>query len=114
MSERAQALGVSGGIHDFHCYVVWQGSEREVKLDATWPDRMAPLGYSGERRMGRYRRHALRSASDPLSKARAEDVLDVRRRCSATSQREEQINDRLRFLKLLTEWMPSIGREWEE
>lgn len=104
MPEELKGWVSAGGIADFHCYVVWQGGEREVKLDATWPDRMAPLGYqvnadwdgSGDTRV---------AIASGVIRGRAEDVL-ARKAALLATLTEKQINDRLRFLKLLTEWMP--------
>ena len=104
MSEELKHWVSSGGIKDFHCYVVWRGDEGEVKLDATWPDRMASLGFpvnakwngAGDTRV---------AINAGTVKGRAEDVLGRKKVLLATLT-EKQINDRLRFLKLLTEWMP--------
>lgn len=104
MPDELKAWVSSGGISDFHCYVVWQGGEREVKLDATWPNRLAPLGYqvnaqwdgTGDTRI---------AIADGIVRGRAEDVLE-RKAALLGTLTEKQIRDRLRFLKLLTEWMP--------
>ena len=104
MSEELKGWVSSGGISDFHCYVVWQGGEREVKLDATWPDRMAPLGYTVNAKWDGIgdTRVAIQSG---VVRGRAENVLE-RKASLLSTLSEKQINDRLRFLKLLTEWMP--------
>ncbi len=104
MSEELKDWVSSGGISDFHCYVVWQGNEGEAKLDATWPDRLAPLGYpvndkwagAGDTRV---------AIPNGVVRGRAEGVLERKAALLATLN-QKQINDRLRFLKLLTEWMP--------
>jgi hypothetical protein len=104
MSEELQRWVSAGGISDFHCYVVWQGGEGEVKLDATWPDRVASLGYPvnakwdgiGDTRV---------AIGSGIIRGRAENVLE-RKASLLSTLTEKQINDRLRFLKLLTEWMP--------
>ena len=104
MSDELKRWVSSGGINDFHCYVVWQGGEREVKLDATWPDRMAPLGYQVNAKWDGIgdTRVAIPSG---VVRGRAEDVLERKAALLATLS-EKQIKDRLSFLKLLTEWMP--------
>jgi len=104
MSEELKRWVSSGGIKDFHCYVVWQGSDGEVKLDATWPDRMASLGFPVNAKWNGV--SDTRVAIDAGTvKGRAENVLERKAALLATLT-EKQINDRLRFLKLLTEWMP--------
>lgn len=104
MSDELKKWVSSGGIDDFHCYVVWKDGDREKKLDATWPDKMASYGYhvnakwdgSGDTRV---------AIATGTVRGRAEDVLERKAALLATLT-EKQINDRLRFLKLLTEWMP--------
>jgi hypothetical protein len=104
MSDELKKWVTSGGINDFHCYVVWKDGEDERKLDATWPDKMASFGYqvnaewdgSGDTRV---------AIATGTVRGRAEDVLERKAALLATLD-EKQINDRLRFLKLLTEWMP--------
>jgi hypothetical protein len=104
MSEELKRWVSSGGIKDFHCYVVWRGGEGESKLDATWPDRMASLGFpvnakwdgAGDTRV---------AINAGVVKGRAEDVL-ARKAALLATLTEKQINDRLHFLKLLTDWMP--------
>jgi hypothetical protein len=93
----------SGGIRDFHCYVVWQDGGREKKLDATWPDNLEALGFpvnagwdgSGDTRIA--------LTPDGLT-ARAEDVIGEKARLVATLS-EQQRKDRRSFLELLTKWM---------
>jgi hypothetical protein len=104
MPEELKAWVTSGGIADFHCYVVWQAGEREVKLDATWPDLLAPLGYQVNAKWDGIGDTRIAIASGVV-RGRAEDVLERKAALLATLT-EKQINDRLRFLKLLTEWMP--------
>ncbi len=89
MSDELKGWISSGGIADFHCYVVWQGGDREVKLDATWPDRMASLGYQvnadwdgiGDTRV------AIKSGT---VRGRSEDVLERKATLLATLN-EKQI-----------------------
>jgi hypothetical protein len=104
MSEGLKRWVSSGGITDFHCYVVWRGGEGDSKLGATWPDRMASLGFpvnakwdgAGDTRV---------AINAGVVKGRAEDVL-ARKAALLATLTEKQINDRLHFLKLLTDWMP--------
>lgn len=94
----------SGGIRDFHCYVVWDDGGREVTLDATWPDSLAPLGFpvnagwdgAGDTRI---------ALTPDGHKSRAEDVIEHKARLVATLS-EQQRKDRRSFLELLTKWMP--------
>lgn len=104
MSEELKDWVTSGGISDFHCYVVWQDGEREVKLDATWPDRMAPLGYPVNAKWDGFGDTCVAINAGTI-RGRAEDVLE-RKAALLSTLTEKQTNDRLRFLKLLTEWMP--------
>ena len=104
MSDPLKRWVASGGIADFHCYVVWRNGKRELKLDATWPDKLAPLGYpvngnwdgTGDTRV---------AIETGTIRGRAENVLERKASLLATLT-EKQIKDRLGFLKLLTEWMP--------
>lgn len=94
----------SGGIRDFHCYVVWYDGEREVKLDATWPDGLATLGFPVN--AGWDGAGDTRIALNPDGlKARAENVIEHKARLVATLS-QEQKEDRRSFLELLTKWMP--------
>ena len=104
MSDDLKRWVSAGGISDFHCYVVWQGGERELKLDATWPDTLAPLGFAVNRHWdgNSDTRVAIKSGT---IRGRAEDVLERKAALLATLT-EKQIKDRLNFLRLLTEWMP--------
>ncbi|MFO0992893.1 MAG: hypothetical protein U1E67_13295 [Hyphomicrobiales bacterium] len=104
MSDELKQWVSSGGISDFHCYVVWQGGERELKLDATWPDTLAALGFSVNRHWDGKSDTRLAINSGTVS-GRAEDVVE-RKKTLLETLTEKQIKDRLSFLKLLTEWMP--------
>ncbi|WP_119390028.1 transglutaminase domain-containing protein [Taklimakanibacter lacteus] len=94
----------AGGIRDFHCYVVWHDGMREKKLDATWPDALAPLGFpvnaawdgSGD---------TLIALTPDGHISRAEDVIEHKAKLVATLS-EQQRKDRRSFLELLTKWMP--------
>lgn len=104
MPDALSAWIRSGGIRDFHCYVVWHDGEREVTLDATWPDALAPLGFPVNAGWTGHGDTRIALTPDGL-KARAEDVIAHKARLVATLS-EEQRNDRRNFLELLTKWMP--------
>ena len=92
-----------GGIHDFHCYTVWRGPERELALDATWPDAVEPYGYpvnsnwagEGDTKL------AIRPTN---VKAREEDVPAAKQRLLGALTADE-VADRAAFLKHLSDWM---------
>jgi hypothetical protein len=92
------------GLKDFHCYAVWRDGARELKLDATWGDVMAPFGFpvndtwSGEADT----RLAAQPTAAPL---RVEDVIAHKEELLAALAPEDR-DRRRRFLDLLTQWMP--------
>ena len=106
MPERLRRWARNGGIADFHCYVVWRGPDRELKLDATWPDSLASHGFvvnagwvgSGDTKL----------AIEPASvKARVEDVIARKERLIAALQPNDAANRRI-FLGLLSEWLAGL------
>lgn len=104
MPEALRAWISTGGIRDFHCYVVWNDGSREMKLDATWPDMMKPLGYvvnSGWAGAGDTK---IALTPDGL-KVRDENVI-ARKEALLATLSDQQRRDRREFLDLLTEWMP--------
>ena len=106
MPEALRSWILSGGIPDFHCYVVWRGPEREQILDATWHDALEPLGFpvnaawrgEGDTVLAIQPRHV---------KARVEDVIGRKERLVSTLAREEAFNRKL-FLELLSAWLAEL------
>jgi hypothetical protein len=104
MPEALRAWISTGGIRDFHCYVVWTDAGREVKLDATWPDMMEPFGYAVN--SGWDGKGDTRIALNPDGiKVRDEDVI-ARKEALLATLSDQQRRDRREFLDLLTGWMP--------
>jgi hypothetical protein len=93
----------SGGITDFHCYVVWVVDGHELKLDATWPDSLIPYGFpvnsdwsgEGDTQLG------VRIAA---VKARVDNVIVRKEALLATLSPRDAANRRI-FLTLLSEWL---------
>lgn len=103
MPEALKAWISKGGIRDFHCYVVWSDGGREMKLDATWPDMLKPLGYpvnSGWDGKGDTR---IALTPDGI-RVRDENVI-ARKEALLATLSDEQRRDRRAFLELLTKWM---------
>ncbi len=100
----------SGGIRDYHNYVVWHGPGREMKLDATWPDRLAPLGFPVNTAWAG-KSDTLLALTPLMVKARVEDVVSYKVSLLAQLS-ESEATDRLAFLALLTDWLSRhVGRE---
>lgn len=103
MSEPLRRWVRDGGIHDFHNYVVWRGPVRELKLDATWSDAMAPLGFPVN--AGWAGEGDTQLALEPYGvKMRVEDVIFHKGRLLTTLS-EDEAEDRRAFLELLTNWI---------
>jgi hypothetical protein len=95
----------SGGITDFHCYVVWRKNGRDVTLDATWPDTLIPFGFAvnGDWDGASDTKVALKPVA---VRARPEEVAAKKEELLATLT-EKQRKDRRAFLEILTDWMPT-------
>jgi hypothetical protein len=106
MPEALRRWVVSGGIPDFHCYVVWQGPDSEHRLDATWPDHLAPFGFpvNADWDGGGDTQLAIKPA---LVKVRVEDVVARKERLLAALSRDDLANRRT-FLDLLSAWLAEI------
>lgn len=104
MPEALRGWIATGGIRDFHCYVVWNDGSREVKLDATWPDMMKPLGYVVNSGWAGAGDTQIALTPDGI-KVRDEDVVARKEALLATLSDKER-RDRREFLALLTKWMP--------
>ena len=96
----------AAGVRDFHCYVVWQGPEHEVRLDATWPDALGSYGFpvnagwtgSGDTRLA--------ITPDGIIE-RAEDVITAKARLLSGLTADHAGKRRL-FLKLLSDWIATL------
>ena len=80
----------SGGIRDFHCYVVWQDEGRETMLDATWPDTLVAARLSGECRLGWGERYAKSLSRRTRFTARPEDVVGRKARAGGDADRKNR------------------------
>ncbi|KAB2882714.1 MAG: hypothetical protein F9K38_07290 [Pseudorhodoplanes sp.] len=91
------------GLKDYHCYTVWRYGSREIKLDATWGDVMAPLGFPVNRDWGGVgdTTLAVTPAATPI---RVEDVIARKEKLLAALAPADR-DRRRRFLDLLTAWM---------
>ena len=109
MPESLKGWISTGGILDFHCYVVWRGFDREQILDATWPDTLLSFGFAvnstwageGDTLLAIAPRHV---------KARVEDVIGRKERMLSSLSREE-LHNRKVFLGLLSDWLAELDHE---
>ena len=96
----------SGGIKDYHCYVVWRGPEREQILDATWPDALARHGFTVNSDWAGEGDTAL-AIVPTFIKSRVEDVIPRKEKLLLSLTREETHHRKL-FLSLLSTWLASL------
>jgi len=96
----------SGGIKDYHCYVVWRGPEREQILDATWPDALARHGFTVNSDWAGEGDTAL-AIVPTFIKSRVEDVIPRKEKLLRSLTREETHHRKL-FLSLLSTWLASL------
>lgn len=96
----------SGGIKDYHCYVVWRGPEREQILDATWPDALARYGFTVNSDWAGEGDTAL-AIVPTFIKSRVEDVIPRKEKLLLSLTREETHHRKL-FLSLLSTWLASL------
>lgn len=96
----------SGGIKDYHCYVVWRGPEREQILDATWPDALARYGFTVNCDWVGEGDTAL-AIVPTFIKSRVEDVIRRKEKLLLSLTREETHHRKL-FLSLLSTWLASL------
>lgn len=106
MPADMQAWIRSGGIRDFHCYVVWRGPEREQILDATWPDSLKAYGFPVNANWTGEGNTAL-AIKPTFVKVRVEDVIARKERLIQTLSREDTHNRRL-FLSMLSVWLSGL------
>ncbi|CAN5356227.1 hypothetical protein BH10PSE7_BH10PSE7_25070 [soil metagenome] len=106
MSDDLKRWIRSGGITDFHCYVVWHHDGGDVTLDATWPDALIPFGFAVNRNWDGA--SDTRIALEPIAvRSRTDDVIAQKEMLLATLM-VQQRKDRRSFLELLTAWMPGM------
>jgi hypothetical protein len=103
MPEALKAWIATGGIRDFHCYVVWHDGAREVLLDATWPDALKPLGYPVNSSWAGEGDTRIALTPDGIV-VRDENVIARKEELLATLTGAQR-RDRREFLELLTKWM---------
>ena len=106
MPEALRSWISSGGITDYHCYVVWRGPEREQILDATWPDSLAAYRFSVNADWDGAGDTAL-AIIPTFVKSRVEDVVPRKEKLLQSLTREETHNRKL-FLALLSEWLATL------
>lgn len=104
MPEALKAWIATGGIRDFHCYVVWFDGVREVKLDATWPDMLKPIGFPVNDDWNGNGDTQIALTPDGIV-VRDENVV-ARKEELLAALTDTQRRDRREFLELLTKWMP--------
>ena len=106
MSAPLRDMIRAAGVPDFHCYVIWQGPQHAVRLDATWPDALTGYGFavnagwtgSGDTRL------AIRP--DGFTE-RAEDVIAAKARL-LSGLTAVQAGKRRLFLQLLSDWIATL------
>ena len=107
MPAPLHAMIRDAGVADFHCYVVWQNAGHAVRLDATWPDALTPYGFpvnAGWTGFG----DTVLAISPNEAIQRAEDVTTAKAQL-LLGLSVDQAARRLRFLKLLSDWIATIS-----
>ncbi len=107
MPARLRAMIRDAGVADFHCYVVWQNAGEAVRLDATWPNALLPYGFpvnTGWAGSG----DTVLAISPNAATQRAEDVITAKSQL-LLGLSVDQAARRLRFLKLLSDWIAAIS-----
>ena len=94
------------GVTDFHCRVILRGVDADRRLDATWPDDLAPYGF-GVNRGWTGQGDTLQAIPDAVPCATPEDVLAAKAEMLATLD-PGMIARRLEFLRLLSGWMAGL------
>ena len=108
MQDPLRAMIRDAGVADFHCYVVWQNAGHAVRLDATWPDVLAPYGFPVNIGWTGVGDTALAISPDAAIQ-RAEDAIAAKAQLLLGLNVDEAAK-RLRFLKLLSDF-PEITIE---
>ena len=93
----------AGNITDFHHYVVWEGPDGEIKLDATWSDGPIAEGFVGNESWNGIGNTKLALEPEDILE-RVEDVPDYKERMLKELSADMQ-KSRLRFLGLLSNWI---------
>lgn len=106
MPEALRSWISTGGITDYHCYVVWRGPEREQILDATWPDSLAAYRFTVNSDWSGEGDTAL-AILPTFVKSRVEDVVPRKEKLLQSLSREETHNRKL-FLALLSDWLAQL------
>lgn len=110
MGDELKQMCRDAGISDFHHYVVWDGPDGEIKLDATWSDGPITEGFAGNRDWDGVGDTKL--ALEPENTLeRVEDVPAYKERLLKELSLNMQ-DKRLKFLGLLSDWvaMTESGR----
>jgi len=106
MSDELRHFCNVGGVKDFHHYVVWQTSEGECKLDATWPDGPIAMGVPGNADWDGD--GDTRLALTPKKILNREEDIPAYKEQLLAGLTEEEKTYRLEFLALLTDWVSAI------
>ena len=106
MPAPLRAMIRDAGVADFHCYVVWQSAGHEVRLDATWPDALAGQGFPVNAGWSGSDDTILAITPSGITR-RAEDVITVKAQL-LSGLSVDQAGKRLRFLKLLSDWIATL------
>ena len=96
----------AAGVADFHCYVVWQGPERDVRLDATWPDALVRYGFPVNAGWAGSSDTRLAIRPGGITR-RAEDVITAKAQLMSGLS-ADQSDKRRRFLTLLSDWIATL------
>ena len=97
----------AAGVADFHCYVVWQNTGHEVRLDATWPDALAGHGFPVNAGWDGVGDTVLAIRPNGIT-AREEDVIAAKARL-LSGLTADQAGERRLFLKLLSDWIATVS-----
>ena len=107
MPAPLRAMIRDAGVADFHCYVVWQNAGHAVRLDATWPDALLPYGFPVNAGWAGIDDTVL-AISPNAAMQRAEQVITAKAQL-LLGLSVDQAAKRLRFLKLLSDWIATIS-----
>ena len=97
-----------GDVTDFHCRVRLITGAGELRLDATWPDELAPYGFATNRTWTGTG-DTVQAIPKVVLRSRDEDVLGAKARLVA-SLGDATLQRRQIFLRLLSGWLADIGK----